>query len=56
MIRLMGSKPFHGLKFQGQTYDCGDKLGFLAANVASGLAHPELGAKFRQLLDGMLKG
>ena len=56
MIRLMGSKPFHGLKFQGQTYDCGDKLGFLAANVASGLAHPELGAKFWQLLDGMLKG
>ena len=56
MIRLMGSKPFHGLKFHGQTYDCGDKLGFLAANVASGLAHPELGAKFRQLLDGMLKG
>lgn len=55
MIRLMASKPFHGLKFEGKTYDCGDKLGFLAANVALGLAHPELGAKFRALLDGMLK-
>ena len=55
MIRLMGSKPFHGLKFEGKTYDCGDKLGFLAANVALGLAHPELGGKFRELLDGMLK-
>ena len=55
MLRLMQKAPFHGLKFKGTTYDCGDKLGFLTANAALGLAHPELGPKFREILLGMLK-
>lgn len=55
MIRLMGKTPFHGLQFEGTTYDCGDKLGFLAANVALGLEHPELGRRFRALLEGKLR-
>ena len=30
--------------------DCGDKLGYLEANVALGLRHPTLGADFRRIL------
>jgi|SRR5437588_2381831 len=50
MIRLMNRQAFRGLKFEGTTYDCGDKLGFLAANVAYGLEREDLGPAFRAAL------
>jgi UTP--glucose-1-phosphate uridylyltransferase len=54
MIRLMKQQPFHGLKFAGRSFDCGSKTGFLAANVAYGLARddiaPVLRAELKQLL------
>jgi len=43
-------QAFHGLRFSGRRYDCGDKLGFLEATVALGLAHPELGPGLREIL------
>jgi UTP--glucose-1-phosphate uridylyltransferase len=45
---------FHGLRFSGRRYDCGDKLGFLEATIALGLAHPELGPGLRQILGAYL--
>jgi UTP--glucose-1-phosphate uridylyltransferase len=51
MIRLMASQPFHGLQFRGTTYDCGDKVGFLAANVAMALERDDLGPAFRLVLE-----
>ena len=50
MIALSKHQPFHGLRFEGKTYDCGDKLGFLAANVAFALERDDLGPAFRQVL------
>ncbi len=47
MIRLMRDQPFYGLKFDGTTYDCGDKVGFLAANVAYGLQREDIAPAFR---------
>ena len=37
-------------KFTGKTYDCGDKIGFLTANVAYGLARDDLSAPFKREL------
>ena len=51
MIRLMETQPFHGLKYNGITYDCGDKIGFLSANVAFALKHETLGPAFRLALE-----
>ncbi len=51
MIRLMATQPFHGLKYKGVTYDCGDKIGFLSANVAFALEHETLGPAFRMALE-----
>jgi UTP--glucose-1-phosphate uridylyltransferase len=51
MIRLMKAQPFHGLKYDGVTYDCGDKIGFLSANVAFALEHEVLGPAFRLALE-----
>jgi UTP--glucose-1-phosphate uridylyltransferase len=56
MVALARSQPFYGLKFEGRSFDCGSKIGFLAANVAYGLQRndiePELRAEIRRLLDG----
>ena len=50
MIRLMSRQPFWGVKYQGTTYDCGDKIGFLSANVAFALERPDIGAGFKVAL------
>ncbi len=43
MARLIDRQPFHGLAFEGQRFDCGDKLGFLEANIAFAMARDDLG-------------
>jgi UTP--glucose-1-phosphate uridylyltransferase len=55
MQRLMSSQDFHAFKYAGQDYDCGDKLLYLEAFAAMALAHPELGAKARAVLEATLK-
>jgi UTP--glucose-1-phosphate uridylyltransferase len=47
MIRLAGTQPFYAVRFDGTIYDCGNKLGFLTANVAYALARPDLGPALR---------
>ncbi len=42
---IADGQDFHGLRTTGRRYDCGDKLGFLEANLALGLDHPELGPR-----------
>jgi UTP--glucose-1-phosphate uridylyltransferase len=55
MIRLMARQPFHGLQYEGTTYDCGDKIGFLAANIAYGLEREDLGPAFRAALKAIVE-
>jgi UTP--glucose-1-phosphate uridylyltransferase len=50
----VGKQPFHGYKFDGQTFDCGDKIGFLEANVAFALKRPEMADKLRACLKQLL--
>ena len=45
---LMKSKPVLALRFAGQRYDCGSKLGYLKAMLEMGLKHPETGAEFSE--------
>jgi len=54
MIALMAEQPFHGCQFSGKTYDCGSKIGFLAANVAYGLDRDDLGGDFKAVLRELL--
>lgn len=42
MARLMAVESFHALEYEGVTYDCGDKIGLLRANVAFALKRPDL--------------
>jgi UTP--glucose-1-phosphate uridylyltransferase len=56
MVRLMQRQDFHALAYDGITYDCGDKIGLLRANIAFALAHPELGVQAREAIEHVLKG
>ncbi|MDX2307797.1 MAG: UTP--glucose-1-phosphate uridylyltransferase GalU [Hyphomicrobium sp.] len=48
MIKLMdGGQPFHAVRFDGAIYDCGSKVGFLAANIAYGLERADLADALR---------
>jgi UTP--glucose-1-phosphate uridylyltransferase len=57
MIRLMSDlqQPFHAVRFDGSIYDCGSKVGFLAANVAYGLERPDLAPALRSEIERLLK-
>ena len=50
MFRLMEQQSFYALEYDGTTYDCGDKIGLLRANVALALQRPDLGDAARQIL------
>lgn len=55
MIELLHDQDFFAYRFDGKTYDCGDKIGYLAANVAYALERPDIGPKFRTALDEILR-
>ena len=54
MKALAGSQSFHGVRFDGRTYDCGSKIGFLAANVAYALDREDIAPEFRAELKRLL--
>jgi UTP--glucose-1-phosphate uridylyltransferase len=47
MLALSHSQPFYGLEFEGRSFDCGSKIGFLAANVSYALAREDIAPGFR---------
>ena len=55
MIALAKRQPFYGVKFDGTSYDCGSKVGFLAANIAYGLARPDIAPGLKEEIRKLLK-
>lgn len=53
MARLIDQQPFHTLSFEGKSYDCGSRLGFIEANLVFGMADPEIGDGVRDILERM---
>ena len=50
MAQLIGKQPFHALKVDATRYDCGDKAGFVIANLALALGRDDVGPKVREYL------
>ena len=50
IAKTIGVVPFRGFRFKGKRYDCGDKLGFLEANLAFGLDREDLRTGVRDIL------
>lgn len=54
MAQMIGQQPFHGMTFDGKRYDCGSKQGYVEANLALALAHPEIGGDIRTMAEKLL--
>ena len=54
MAQLIGNQPFHGITFDGQRYDCGDKAGYIQANLALALARDDIGPAVRAFAKTLL--
>jgi UTP--glucose-1-phosphate uridylyltransferase len=54
MLALARTQPFYGLQFEGRSFDCGSKIGFLAANVAYALARPDMAAEVKAEIRALL--
>ena len=50
MAKMIGNTPFHGLRYEGERFDCGDKVGFLEAQIAFALQRPDLSDAVRKFL------
>ncbi len=50
MARMIGHGPFHGLRYEGRRFDCGDKVGFLEAQIAFALKRPDIAPQVRAFL------
>src|SRR5207244_3865103 len=47
MIELARTQPFYGLEFDGRSFDCGSKVGFLTANIAYALERSDIAPAMR---------
>jgi UTP--glucose-1-phosphate uridylyltransferase len=54
MVALARTQPFYGLKFEGSSFDCGSKIGFLTANIAYGLERPDIAPELRAEMTRLL--
>ena len=50
MAWQIGRAPFHGLRFDGRRFDCGDKGEYLEANLAFALTREDLASQVREFL------
>ena len=53
MAALIGTQPFHGVTFDGERHDCGDKTGFVIANLALALKRDDVGPAVKAFLAGL---
>ncbi len=55
MAELIGGSPFHALSFEGTRYDCGDKAGYVTANIALALERADIGPEVRAWIDANVR-
>ena len=53
MAGLIGRQPFHGVTFDGERHDCGDKTGFVIANLALALKRDDVAPAVKAFLAGI---
>ncbi|MAE52197.1 MAG: UTP--glucose-1-phosphate uridylyltransferase [Micavibrio sp.] len=53
MAKLIGKQPFTGMRFDGKSYDCGSRTGFIEANLVYGAHDPEIGEHIKAMVKAM---
>lgn len=56
LAAMLGDRPFHGVRIAGRRFDCGNKAGFIEANVAFALARDDLRDKVAAFVREALAG
>ena len=56
MAKLIGTQPFHAVTVDAARHDCGDKAGFVMANIALAMRDNDLKAKIGDYLDEIRRG
>ena len=54
IAKMIGPMPFHGFRFDGTRYDCGNKAGFVAANVAFAMAREDVADDVRNMVKDLV--
>jgi UTP--glucose-1-phosphate uridylyltransferase len=54
MAQMIGKTPFHAVKTDCSRFDCGDKVGFLHANLAVGLSRPDIAPQLNAILKALV--
>jgi len=54
MAQMIGKGPFHAVKTDCSRYDCGDKVGFLHANIAVGLSRPDIAPQLSAIIKALV--
>lgn len=55
MAKLLGRQPFHGLRFDGDHFDCGGRLGFIAANLSLTMQDQDIGEDVKNMIRTIAK-
>ena len=55
MKTMIENQPFYACSYEGRSFDCGSKVGFLAANVAFALSRDDIGEDFREALKKLIE-
>jgi UTP--glucose-1-phosphate uridylyltransferase len=56
MAKLIGTQPFHAVKVDAVRHDCGDKAGFVMANIAIAMQHDDLKSRIVEYFDELRRG
>ncbi|MDF2384358.1 UTP--glucose-1-phosphate uridylyltransferase [Sphingomonas leidyi] len=56
MAQMIGGQRFHGVTFDGTRYDCGDKAGFIQANIAVALERDDIAPAIREFMASRCPG
>jgi UTP--glucose-1-phosphate uridylyltransferase len=51
MAQLIGKQPFHAVKVDAVRHDCGDKAGYVIANLALALEREDIAPKIREFVE-----
>jgi UTP--glucose-1-phosphate uridylyltransferase len=54
MAKTIEDVPFHGLRFEGERFDCGHSLGFIEANIAFALSRDDLAGPVEEIIRGLI--
>jgi UTP--glucose-1-phosphate uridylyltransferase len=54
MAQLIDNQPFHGFTFDRWRYDCGDKAGYVQADLAILIARSDIGPGIRDFVTNLL--